>query len=153
MLFDILNVIIFQNLPKFHHYEEEANSVLLEKHKKEIDLVSKPQEWGGWFGALLLIIAGPICILLPQFACSNGRCSISHFRVKKDLKFYLNPNAFLLYAGYLLFVTLMSLLPIGRVIDGQQTRIGRLQYRINGNFILNTLTLNIIIDHFFLSLM
>ena len=129
---------MFQDLPKILHYEEDADSAVLEKHKKEIDLVSKPQEWGGWFGVLLLIIIGPLSILLPQFACSNGRCSIAQFRVSKDFKTYLNPNAFLFYAGYLLFVAITYLLPIGRVIDGQQTRIGRLQYRINGNFISNT---------------
>lgn len=123
-------------------YEDDTglDSAVLEKHKKEIDLVSKPQEWGGWFGALLMIFVGPLSILLPQFACSSGRCSIALFRLNKDLKTYLNPNAFLLYAGFLIFMAITSLLPIGRVIDGQQTRIGRLQYRING-FLSAVLTL------------
>lgn len=122
------------DLQKSDLYEENIglDTVVADKHKKEIDLLSKPQEWGGWFGALFLILLGPLVILLPQFACSRNHCSVAQFRVKKDLKTYINAHVFLLYAGYLFFVAVMSLIPIGWVVEGQQTRIGRLKYRING---------------------
>ncbi|XP_043477038.1 delta(14)-sterol reductase TM7SF2 [Leptopilina heterotoma] len=122
------------DLKKSALYEDSSvlDTVVPEKHKKEVDLLSKPQEWGGWFGVLLLMFIGPVSILLPQIACSRERCSMSKFRFSKDIKSYLNANVFLLYAGYLLFVSIMSLVPIGWIVEGQQTRVGRLKYRING---------------------
>ncbi|XP_051159041.1 delta(14)-sterol reductase TM7SF2 [Leptopilina boulardi] len=120
------------DLKKNALYDDNVRSDVAEKHKKEIDLLSKPQEWGGWFGALMLIFLGPLSILLPQFACSRDYCSISKFRLNKDIKTYLNADTFLFYTGYLFFVAIMSLVPIGWIVEGQQTRIGRLKYRING---------------------
>ena len=120
------------------HYEEEAlpdSSTTTEKSKKEIELISKPQEWGGWLGALCLIFVLPIAIILPQIACSNNHCYISRLaRITKGVKWesYLNLNAILSYTGFLIALGIASIIPIGRLVNGQQTKIGRLQYRING---------------------
>lgn len=78
----------------------------------------------------------PVLAFLLQIACSNGHCSQKNFRIPrigKEWKTYLNTEAFLLYAGFISFVTLISAIPVGKRVDGQQTKIGTLQYRINGN--------------------
>jgi hypothetical protein len=117
------------------HYEEDFDlEPFSEGKNKKIDILGKPQEWGGWTGALVLIFAIPICTILLQIACSNDHCSPKKLRISlfKEWKSLFNLEAFLLYAGFLCFVSIISVLPIGRIIDGQQSRIGRLQYRING---------------------
>ncbi|XP_015120862.1 delta(14)-sterol reductase [Diachasma alloeum] len=131
-----------QDLQKLLHYEEEAlpdSSTTVEKVNKdkdkelELERVGKPQEWGGWFGALCLTFILPISIILPQVACYNNKCSNTvGFRLPTKWHVYLNLNATLYYTGFLLFVAIGSLLPVGRVVDGQQNKTGRLQYRVNG---------------------
>ncbi|XP_011504313.1 PREDICTED: delta(14)-sterol reductase isoform X2 [Ceratosolen solmsi marchali] len=127
-----------EDIMKSIHYEDFDLETFSEGKTKEIDFLSKPQEWGGWIGALLLIIAIPVCTILLQIACSNNHCSSKKFHVSlyKEWKLFLNLEAFLSYAGFLCFVAIISVLPIGRLIDGQQSIIGRLQYRINGIWIL-----------------
>lgn len=105
---------------------------MTEKSKKEIELVSKPQEWGGWVGALCLIFVLPIAMILPQVACFNGQCSSAQFRVSTEWQTYINFHAFAIYLGFLSILGVFSLLPIGTLIDGQQNKTGRLQYRMNG---------------------
>ncbi|XP_014212423.1 delta(14)-sterol reductase [Copidosoma floridanum] len=115
-------------------YKDKADGDSGEKRKK-INLISKPQEWGGWFGALLLILFTPVYALLLQLVCSFNNCkykNIFNLVNKRDWKSLFDLNAFLMYAGFIAFVAIMSALPIGRLIDGQQTKTGRLQYRING---------------------
>ncbi|XP_063991267.1 delta(14)-sterol reductase TM7SF2 [Diachasmimorpha longicaudata] len=126
-----------QDLQKLLHYEEEAlpdSSTTVEKinKEKELERVAKPQEWGGWFGALCLTLLLPISIILPQIACYNNKCNNTGFRLPLKLHVYFDLNATLYYTGYLLFVTIGSLLPVGRLVDGQQDKIGRVQYRVNG---------------------
>ncbi|KAK0082957.1 hypothetical protein PV326_006932 [Microctonus aethiopoides] len=126
------------------HYEKEvlpdssttmmrsSSSTSVSKEKNEFEFISKPQEFGGWFGALCLIILLPAAIILPQIACLNNKCSIDGYHLPKKWQSYLNLKAFGIYIGYLISIGLISLLPIGKLIDGQQSKIGRLQYRING---------------------
>lgn len=136
----------FQDLSKILHYEEEAlpdSSTTTEKTKKEIELISKPQEWGGWIGALCLIFVLPIAIVLPQIACTNSQCNSSQFRIPTKFESYLNWQATALYAGFLGFLAVVSILPIGRLVNGQQNKSGRLQYRING-IVAALLTLSIL---------
>ncbi|XP_015610469.1 delta(14)-sterol reductase [Cephus cinctus] len=125
-----------QDIAKILHYEEDTFSDtpdVVEKPKKEMDLVSKPQEWGGWIGALCCIFALPASVILPQIACQYGRCSFTQYsQVPTNWKSYLNVPAFLLYSGFLFFVSFVSSLPIGKLVDGQHSKIGILQYHING---------------------
>lgn len=125
------------NLPEFPklHYEEEVlpdSSTASQKAKKEIELVSKPQEWGGWLGALCLIVLLPTAIILPQIACLNNKCVLTGYHWPQKLQSYLNANAAIMYLGFLVSLAILSILPIGRIVEGQQNKIGRLQYRING---------------------
>lgn len=122
----------YQDLKK-SYYEDDSDEEIQGKSKK-IDQISKPQEWGGWFGALLLIFLFPIFTFLLQIACSNGHCSTKNFRIPriKEWRAFFNPEAFLLYAGFIAFVSLISALPIGKRVDGQHTKVGTLQYRMSG---------------------
>ncbi|KAF7997489.1 hypothetical protein HCN44_006060 [Aphidius gifuensis] len=124
-----------QDLQKLLHYEEEAlpdSSTTIEKTKKEIELISKPQEWGGWFGVMCLTIIIPFIIILSQIACSNNKCTIGQFRLPIKWQTYFNIYPTIGYFGLITVIGLISLIPIGRLIDGQQNKIARLQYRING---------------------
>ena len=117
-------------------YDDDTDiEPISEEKSKDIDLISKPQEWGGWIGALLLILILPIGAIAQQFVCAENYCSFSKFHIPryKEWKSFLNLYAFGSFAAFLAFVSLASMLPIGKVVDGQQSKTGRLQYRINGN--------------------
>lgn len=133
--------ISFQDLLKTLNYEKDVDlsTQVMEKRKKEISIVSEPQEWGGWLGSLILIFLLPLSIILPQLMCTEKRCSFGYPNITTDLNTYINLEAFVAYLGYLLFVAISSIIPIGRKIDGPQSRMGRLQYRSNGNFVNNEL--------------
>ncbi|XP_008556557.1 delta(14)-sterol reductase TM7SF2 isoform X1 [Microplitis demolitor] len=124
------------------YYEEEVlpDSSTTDKIKKqektlEIELVSKPQEWFGWIGAMLNIILLPCAVLLPQIACHNNKCLLAGFKVPSKLQTYFNGYVALAYGAFLVLVAALSFLPIGRAVDGMQMRSGRLQYRLNGLYI------------------
>lgn len=96
-------------------------------------MVSEPQEWGGWFCTLILTFLTPLVIILPQMMCTENQCRFGYLEIPTDLTSYI--SALTLYLGFFLFVNIASVVPIGREVDGPQSRIGRLQYRINGNFL------------------
>lgn len=119
------------------NYEEDVNTnaQVTEKRKREIKMISEPQEWGGWFGTLILIFLSPVIMILPQLMCTKNKCTFEHFNISTDLNFYIDLKVFTAYLGLFLFVIIFSITPIGRKIDGLQSRIERLQYRVNGNYI------------------
>ncbi|XP_031784406.1 delta(14)-sterol reductase TM7SF2 [Nasonia vitripennis] len=122
-----------EDLLKSNDYVEDTDAGSDAKNK-DIDFLSKPQEWGGWIGALFLLVLLTAGTLLLQLACSNDHCSTKTIRIPryKEWKLFLDLDAFLLYTGFVFFIAIISVLPIGRLVDGQQTKTGRLQYRING---------------------
>ncbi|XP_012150155.1 lamin B receptor isoform X1 [Megachile rotundata] len=122
------------DLLKIANYEEDVvpNTKVIEKREKEISIISEPQEWGGWIGTLILIFALPLSTILPQLMCTKNQCSFGYFNISTDLNSYVNLEALTAYLGLLLFVSMISIIPIGRKVDGQQSRSGRLQYRLNG---------------------
>ena len=118
-------------------YDSETDTELEGKSKKKKGDLSKPQEFGGWFGALILTLLIPVGTILLELACTNSICSSKHLRIPqlKDLKqwrTFLNPQATVWYVIITAFISIASLLPIGRHADGQQCRTGRLKYRMNG---------------------
>ncbi|XP_017758730.1 PREDICTED: lamin-B receptor [Eufriesea mexicana] len=123
-----------QDLLKTLSSEEDANTnaQVIEKRKREIKMVSEPQEWGGWFGTLILIFLSPVIMILPQLMCTKNKCTFEYPNISRDLNSYINLKVFTAYLGLFLFVIIFSITPIGRKIDGLQSRIERLQYRING---------------------
>ncbi|XP_053984855.1 delta(14)-sterol reductase TM7SF2 [Hylaeus volcanicus] len=123
-----------QTLLKRLNYEEDVklDSQVIEKREKEIKMIREPQEWGGWFGTLILIFLTPMLTILPQLMCTTDQCKFEYPDIPTDLNSYINLKAFVTYLGFFLFVTIVSITPIGKKVDGPQSRIGRLQYRLNG---------------------
>lgn len=104
------------------------------KRDKEMINVDKPQEWGGWIGTLLLIFILPLSILVPQLLCSKGQCkTLYRVKLSTDLKSYINWHGFLSYVVFLTVLACVSFIPIGKSVEGQQSKMRRLQYRANGN--------------------
>lgn len=122
---------------KINYKDIDINTQMIEKRKKEINMVSEPQEWGGMFGTFILIFLLPVIMIVPQLLCAKNECTFKYYKISTDLNFYVNLKAFIAYLSLFLFVIIVSIIPIGRKLDGLQSRIERLQYRLNGNFILN----------------
>lgn len=97
-------------------------------------MVSEPQEWGGWFGTLLLIVLSPVIMILPQLMCIKDECILGYPKILTDVTLYVDLRIFTAYLVLFLFVIIFSTIPIGRKIDGPQNRVGRLQYRLNGGY-------------------
>ncbi|XP_017877864.1 delta(14)-sterol reductase isoform X2 [Ceratina calcarata] len=123
-----------QDLLKSLNYEQvvHPSTEKIEKRKKEINMVNEPQEWGGWMGSFFLIFLTPLITILPQLMCTESTCTFGYFNIPEDLSSYIDLKVFGVYLGLLLFVTVISMIPIGQKVDGLQSRIGRLQYRLNG---------------------
>ncbi|XP_011876175.1 PREDICTED: delta(14)-sterol reductase [Vollenhovia emeryi] len=102
------------------------------KRQKEINRVDKPQEWGGWIGTSFLVFILPMSAILPQFLCLKGQCKTALVKLPVKLESYLNLYTPLSYVAFLTLLACISIIPIGRTVDGQQSKTGRLQYRING---------------------
>ncbi|XP_036141197.1 delta(14)-sterol reductase LBR-like isoform X2 [Monomorium pharaonis] len=101
------------------------------KREKEINRVDKSQEWGKWIGTCLLIFILPLSVILPQFLCSKGQCKTALVKLSIDWKSYINLYS-LSYVAFLILLTCTSIIPIGKTIDGQQSKTRRLQYCVNG---------------------
>ncbi|XP_018306413.1 delta(14)-sterol reductase isoform X1 [Mycetomoellerius zeteki] len=112
-------------------YESEKWETVV-KREKEINRVDKPQEWGGWIGTFFLTFILPMSVILPQLLCSEGQCKYALIKFSADVKSYINLYTLLSYIAFLTLLACISIIPIGKIIEGQQSKIGRLQYRING---------------------
>jgi len=102
------------------------------KREKEINRVGKPQEWGGWIGTSFLIFILPVSIILPQLLCSKEQCKFACIKLPINLESYINLHGLLSYVAFLILLACISIIPIGKTVDGQESKIERLQYRING---------------------
>ncbi|XP_071642688.1 delta(14)-sterol reductase TM7SF2 isoform X3 [Temnothorax longispinosus] len=129
------------DLTKPLHEGDKWESVV--KREKEINRVDKPQEWGGWIGTSFLVFILPISVILPQLLCLKGQCKSALVKPAVNLESYLNLYTLLSYIAFLTLLACISIIPIGKTVDGQQSKIGRLQYRING-FLSAIVTLMII---------
>ncbi|KAL6265496.1 hypothetical protein P5V15_002292 [Pogonomyrmex californicus] len=112
------------------HDSEKWETVV--KREKEINRVDKPQEWGGWIGTFFLIFILPMSVIVPQLLCSKKQCKFAFIKLSVNLESYLNLYTLLSYVTFLTLLACVSIIPIGKIVDGQQSKIGRLQYRING---------------------
>lgn len=106
------------------------------KREKEINRVDEPQEWGGWIGTSFLTFILPMSIILPQLLCSKGQCKFARIELPTNLESYINLHGILSYVAFLILLACISIIPIGKTVDGQQSKIGRLQYRINGTCLI-----------------
>ncbi|XP_011145470.1 delta(14)-sterol reductase [Harpegnathos saltator] len=118
-------------LPQESREEKRVTSIPVNRDKGIIR-IDQPQEWGGWIGTSFLIFLLPISIILPQFLCWKGLCQSDRVQFSTDWRAYINLHGFLTYIVYLTVLACVSVVPIGKNVDGQQSKIGKLQYRING---------------------
>jgi len=121
-------------LTKPLHESEKWETVV--KREKEINRVDKPQEWGGWIGTFFLVFVLPISVILPQLLCSKRQCKSTLVKLSVDVESYINLHTLLSYIAFLTLLACISIIPIGKNVDGQQSKIGRLQYRINGTYLI-----------------
>lgn len=102
------------------------------KREKEIYSLDKPQEWGGWIGTFFLIFILPVSGILPQLLCSKAQCKTAYVKLSTDLESYINLHGLLAYVAFVALLACISIIPIGKIVNGQHSKIGILQYRVNG---------------------
>lgn len=59
---------------------------------------------------------------------------MKNFRIPLDWKAYFDLEVAALYLGFVALQFVLSIIPVGKVVDGLPDKLGRLQYRCNGNF-------------------
>lgn len=118
-------------IPPSQESEKRVTSIAVNR-EKGIIRIDQPQEWGGWIGTSFLIFLLPLSIILPQLLCSKGQCESYRVQLSIDWRSYINWHGFLVYFVYLAVLACVSILPIGKNVDGQQSKMGKLQYRLNG---------------------
>ncbi|XP_043189655.1 delta(14)-sterol reductase TM7SF2-like [Amphibalanus amphitrite] len=101
----------------------------------EEDLKPKRDTHVGWGRALLTPMVLGIA-LLPLYvysACNKKHCSIRRVpEVPTALKAWFDPVAFACVLGFLAVQVAISLLPVGREVEGQISKQGIRRYRCNG---------------------
>lgn len=90
-------------------------------------------EFGGWLGALIIVIALPLLVLTAHLACTREQCTLSKFHIPRNWHVYFNLEAAEIVLGFVLLQAILSVLPIGRRVSGPPGRNGALVYRCNGN--------------------
>lgn len=135
ILFNRTIMYLYKLFQDLKHEGEDWETVV--QREKEINRVDKPQEWGGIIGTLVLVFIFPMSIILPQLLCSKGQCKFAFLKLPVNLESYLNSHTLLYYIVFLTSLACISIIPIGKTIYGQQSKIGRLQYRINGTYLCN----------------
>ncbi|XP_069702526.1 delta(14)-sterol reductase TM7SF2 isoform X2 [Periplaneta americana] len=93
-------------------------------------------EFGGRFGILVLQFFSQASLLLTHIYCSKANYGIKDFKIPLDWRAYFDIEVAALFLGYVLLQFVLSILPVGKVVDGLPDKLGRLQYRCNG--FLNT---------------
>lgn len=122
----------FQDPIKLIQESEKPVTSIPVNREKGIIRIDQPHEWGGWIGTSLLLFLLPLSIILPQFLCSKGQGQSYLVQLSTEWRSYINWRGFLTYIVYLIVLACVSIVPIGKNVDGQQSKIGKLQYRVNG---------------------
>ena len=60
---------------------------------------------------------------------------VENFRIPRDWKAYFDLEVAALYLGFVVLQFVLSVIPVGKLVDGLPDKLGRLQYRCNGNFL------------------
>ncbi|XP_071963096.1 delta(14)-sterol reductase TM7SF2-like [Antedon mediterranea] len=91
-------------------------------------------EFGGPIGATLTVFFLPLAMYYFYFACGKNKCELT-LKPGFSRKFadYYDPEAYLMFCGWMVFQAALYMLPIGKSCLGQQLKNGsRLSYRLNG---------------------
>lgn len=99
---------------------------------------SYPSEFGGWIGALFLIIFSTIAVIALHILCDEYQCSfvrLPNLSKYKSLKTFYDPLSILCYIGYFTLLAVLSALPFGGPrISSLPNKHGKLDYIMNGVF-------------------
>jgi hypothetical protein len=60
---------------------------------------------------------------------------VEDFTLPLNWKAYFDLEVFALFLGFIVLQFMLSIIPVGKVVDGLPDKLGRLQYRCNGNFL------------------
>lgn len=116
--------------------EEEVQKILKSNHVTSSDYITRPaapQEFGGIFGALFLILFLPTFVLALQLSCVNkDKCKLFDFLVSTNWKFYLDPYASAWFTGFVIWQILLSVIPLHKKVDGLPPKNDSLEYRCSG---------------------
>ncbi|XP_070571098.1 delta(14)-sterol reductase TM7SF2-like [Ptychodera flava] len=89
--------------------------------------------FGGSIGCILATLLYPVLIFYLYVACNRKSCSILEKPTFAAPSEYFDTQASLQYLGLILFLAILSMLPLGQVFEGPIMRNGqRMIYRKNG---------------------
>lgn len=119
---------------------EEKEALLSTETESRKHKPARAYEFGGPVGATLMILGLPLLILAFYIYCNGNSCSLAALKRRPRLpsaKEFFDLKCCLIYGTYLLFLTLLYLLPVGKVVYGHPLADGsRLDYRVNSFFSL-----------------
>ncbi|GJQ88233.1 hypothetical protein Trydic_g13223 [Trypoxylus dichotomus] len=130
---------VLSNLNDTEQFSDEDELPIQNKH---IDLIeSRPYktvfvtEFGGWFGAISLIVLLPLSAATLHLVCNSKQCSyhLPNLNQYKEIFSYLDVTAFLSITAYSILLLLLTALPFGgEKVYGSLSKYGRGSYIANG---------------------
>lgn len=90
------------------------------------------KEFGGTFGVLLLQIISPLSLLAAHLYSSKAQYGVKNFTIPFNWKAYFDLEVAALCLGFIVLQFVLSIIPVGKLVDGLPDKLGRLQYRCNG---------------------
>lgn len=100
-------------------------------------------EFGGPFGTLFMMFALPLVAITSYVYCNKNKCWYlseifkKHHIALPTAREFLDPKAAAIVYGWIAFQVFLSLLPLGKVVEGVTLKDSRkLKYRLNGFFSL-----------------
>lgn len=99
----------------------------------------KPAEFGGTFGAIVLVCGLPVAVFCLNLTCNKEKCSIFELPNIPTLSSLIDIDAFKLVFSWFLLHMIISILPIGPIHKGlpiKQLNNKQLEYRCNSLYAL-----------------
>lgn len=61
---------------------------------------------------------------------------MKNFRIPFDWRMYFDLEVAAVYLGFVVLQLVLSIIPVGRLVDGLPDKLGRLKYRCNGKIFM-----------------
>lgn len=131
--FDSLAVI--KRLGEFSD-EDELKEKKSQREFNEYAGNKKFVEFGGVYGALLLIPTVPLTLIMLYTFCTETNCSfsnVSKLNVLKSYTTYFDAKSYLGITAYFTLLAILTAMPAGGVkVNGPPNKSGKFEYRLNG---------------------